>query len=98
MRYIKVASPKLLREARSVFGSIVTNAWVTTWAAEDDEQSEINDRVSKSIKNIKPNDSGFDFDFETIILEFLGNTQVEIETSEWGYIQKPTDEYEEREL
>ena len=79
-------SPRLLGDARSVFGDIVSAAWLTTHKYEDTYTQAIGD-LDRAEAAIHIDKSGsLNYDAETIWLLFSNGQLVEFNNSEWASI------------
>lgn len=81
---------KLMRQTRTIFGDIVTKAWIISYHYDHmskKETEEMLDGISKRLADQK-NKGVLRFDGESVILEFNKDKTVMFTSSEWSSMQK----------
>ena len=85
---------QLLAKAKTVFGDIVTDAWVATYHGQLRELSEAEGRIAETAERLRrvqaadPNEGVLSFDACDIILQFSNGAQVQFTNSEWASMSR----------
>lgn len=81
-------SEKLLEAAKSVFGDIIQNAWITTYQLSTSKGSDVNKRLIKNEIDLSVTDRSIDYGCQTIVIQLTNGNKVTFESSEFALITR----------
>lgn len=87
MNYVMKKDRKLKQAAKKIFGPIVKNAWIATYAFSDDSKSTQRDTIKNISCGIIDKDGTIETGAGRVAIEFTTGKKVMFWGSEWGGIK-----------